>query len=298
VFARQEDIVNRTATGELTVVGTGIGLAGNMTAATESAIVHAEKLVYVVADVATAAYLEELNSTAESIYPLYDESLDRIDTYYLMTEHILGYVRAGLRTCAAFYGHPGIFVFPAHEAVLRARAEGYRAEMKAAVSAEDCLFADLGIDPGRVGCQSFEATDFLVYGRIFDPHSLLVLWQVGVIGQIGFRKRFPIGTNIEVLKEALRRNYPADHPVIVYEASVLPVCDPVIRPFRLDALDPDALSPISTLVVPPIQVRRAPDIDMVRRLDIPDRYLRKREQDPSLYDPARPAAIVEWPLSA
>ncbi|WP_210266340.1 SAM-dependent methyltransferase [Mesorhizobium sp. NZP2077] len=289
--------MKQIASGELIVVGTGIGLAGNMTASTESIIIQAEKLLYVVADVATAAHLEQLNSTAESIYSLYDESLDRIDTYYKMTECILDHVRAGLKTCAAFYGHPGIFVFPAHEAVLKARTEGYRAEMKAAVSAEDCLFADLGIDPGRVGCQSFEATDFLVYDRIFDPNSLLVLWQVGVIGQIGFRRQFPIGQNIEVLKEALRAHYPADHYVIVYEASVLPVCDPVIRPFRLDKLDPSALSPISTLVVPPLSSRRGPNIDMVRRLDIPERYILKRAEDPSLYDPAKPGALVNWPAT-
>jgi hypothetical protein len=33
------------------------------------------------------------------------------------------------------------------------------------ISAEDCLFADLGIDPGIYGCQSYEATDFLANGR-------------------------------------------------------------------------------------------------------------------------------------
>jgi len=30
------------------------------------------------------------------------------------------------------------------------------------ISAEDCLFADIGVDPGIYGCQSFEATDLFV----------------------------------------------------------------------------------------------------------------------------------------
>jgi hypothetical protein len=34
--------------------------------------------------------------------------------------------------------------------------------MLPAVSAEDCLFADLGVDPGAAGCQSHEAADFLI----------------------------------------------------------------------------------------------------------------------------------------
>src|SRR2546429_6584747 len=45
----------------------------------------------------------------------------------------------------------------------QAREEGFEAEMLPAVSAEDCLFADLGVDPGDEGCQSFEATSFLLF---------------------------------------------------------------------------------------------------------------------------------------
>ena len=40
--------------------------------------------------------------------------------------------------------HPGVYVAPSHETVLRARAEGYPARMLPGISSEDCLFADLG----------------------------------------------------------------------------------------------------------------------------------------------------------
>ena len=49
--------------------------------------------------------------------------------------------------------------------------EGFNAQMLAGISAEDCLFADLGLDPGKNGCQSFEATDFLIRRRQFEPTS-------------------------------------------------------------------------------------------------------------------------------
>ena len=39
--------------------------------------------------------------------------------------------------------------------------------------AEDYMFADLAVDPSRCGCQSFEASDFLICGRIFDPTAVL-----------------------------------------------------------------------------------------------------------------------------
>ena len=87
-----------------------------------------------------------------------------------MADAIVAEVELGKTVCAVFYGHPGVFARPSHLAIERTRALGHRAEMLPAVSAEDCLFADLGVDPGD-GCQSFEATNFVVRppGGSFDP---------------------------------------------------------------------------------------------------------------------------------
>ena len=52
------------------------------------------------------------------------------------------------------------------------------------VSAEDCLVADLGVDPGEHGWQSWEATGFLLRGFRPDPTAGLVLWQVDGIGKL------------------------------------------------------------------------------------------------------------------
>lgn len=41
------------------------------------------------------------------------------------------------------------------------------------------MYADLDLDPGTHGVQSFEATDFLLYRRQIDPTSALILWQAG-----------------------------------------------------------------------------------------------------------------------
>src|SRR5216683_1496595 len=111
----------------------------------------------------------------------------RMYAYNATVEHILGCVRTGDKTVGAFYGHPGVFVYPSHEAIRRARSEGYSAKMLPGISAEDCLFADLGIDPAVCGCQTFEATDFLLHGRRIDPSSSVVLWQIGVVGDMTFK---------------------------------------------------------------------------------------------------------------
>ena len=128
----------------------------------------------------------------------------------LLTESVqAAYAKKGERVVAAFYGHPGVFVAPSHLAIAGARKEGFEARMLPGISAEDCLFADVGFDPGERGCQSFEATDFLLRKRVFDVTSPLVLWQVGVIGVRDYQKSDLWGPRgLEVLVRRLLEFYP------------------------------------------------------------------------------------------
>jgi len=93
--------------------------------------------------------------------------------------------------------------------------------MLPAVSALDCLVADLGIDPAATGLQSYEATDFIVHRRRPDTAATLVLWQIGVVGELGYA-RAPRRENLALLVDRLARAYPREHEVIVYEASPYP----------------------------------------------------------------------------
>jgi len=167
-----------------------------------------------------------------------------------MIEEILAPVRAGQRVCAAFYGHPGVFVLPSHEAIGQARREGYAARMLPGVSAEDCLFADLGLDPAAAGCQSYEATRFLERGPAIEPAAALVLWQVGVVGS-SHHTAEPVAPALDALVGALRAIYPDEHEVVVYEASPYAGVAPLVRTVPLTALA-EAVTPASTLYVPPL----------------------------------------------
>lgn len=138
-------------------------------------------MLYLLADPITTRWVGDLNASAESLHDLYVTGGERRAAYTAMVERVLSWVRRDLAVCVAFYGHPGVFVAPGHEAVRAARLEGFRAEMLPGVSTEDCLFADLGIDPAA-GCQSYEATDFLLHGRRIDTSAALVLWQADELG--------------------------------------------------------------------------------------------------------------------
>src|SRR5690606_15671130 len=134
--------------------------------------------------------------------------------------------RAGHRVCGAFYGHPGVFAEVPHRAIARARAEGLEAVMEPGISAEDCLYADVGFDPGTVGCQHYEASQFMFYHRRVDPSAWLVLWQVGIAGDRSLARRATGPTHRRLLVELLAECYPRDHEVVAYEAATLPIAAP------------------------------------------------------------------------
>jgi hypothetical protein len=254
--------------GSLAVVGTGIEAMGQMTPAARTEIENADSVFYVVSDPLTPKALAELNPSAQSLDGLYAVGKHRLRSYAAMVERVLRDVRRGLRVCFVLYGHPGVFALPAHAAVRLARAEGFRAKMLPAVSADACLIADLGIDPSA-GLQTYEATDFLVRRRSVDPAVGLVLWQVGVVGRFDLPAGGVDRQKLRVLVEVLSEIYPRGHRGILYEASVLPGFDPAIETVALRRLHLANVTSASTLYVPPA-MRAEIDPAMMRRLGIAD----------------------------
>ncbi|MEM9542945.1 MAG: SAM-dependent methyltransferase [Cyanobacteria bacterium P01_E01_bin.42] len=251
--------------GCLTIVGTGIQLVGQVTLAAKAWIEQADKVLYAVADPATAEWLRSLNPTAESL-PYNTHNQWRKQTYKEMVEVMLSAVRQELNVCAVFYGHPGVFANPTREAMKQAQEEGFRTQMLPGISASDCLFADLGVDPGQYGCQSFEATDFLIRDRQFNPRSGLILWQIGLIGNLSFFDTERVSRGLKVLTEVLEKHYHRQHEVIVYEAAVYhPVCPPIIQRMPLFKLPESQVSEVSTLYVPP-QEQTPADRSIMARL--------------------------------
>jgi uncharacterized protein YabN with tetrapyrrole methylase and pyrophosphatase domain len=252
--------------GTLTVVGTGLFGVGHATPESLAHIESAQKLFHLVVDPVSRAWIEELNPTAESLFDSYADGRFRPDSYEEMVERILAPVERGVDVCAAFYGHPGVLVHPSHEAIARARALGHTARMLPGISSEDCLFADLGVDPAARGCQSFEATDFLVRRRKFDPDSPLVLWQIGAIGVATYRNITlwsPDG--LQILADSLSERYPREHEVTVYEAPRFAISEPRLERLPLCELARARVSTSSTLYVPPAGKEAAGGSDAVSR---------------------------------
>ncbi|HSE13566.1 MAG TPA: SAM-dependent methyltransferase [Rudaea sp.] len=242
---------SRRRPGSLVCVGVGMTLGSHITPLARSHIEKADVVFMAVSDGIVELWLKEMNADVRSLQPFYRPGKSRADTYREMVDAMLAEVRAGWNVCGAFYGHPGVFALPPHEAIAMARREGFRAHMEPGVSAEDCLYADLGIDPGTFGCQHYEASQLLFYKRRIDPTAYLVIWQAGIAGDRSLA-RFSTGPAYRrLLVEVLGRDYPLDHELIIYRAATLPIRHPRIERLALGQLGEAVIELPDTIVLPP-----------------------------------------------
>lgn len=226
-------------------------LGSHITPLARSYISNADVVFTGLSDGVIELWLAKMHPDVRSLQTFYREGKPRSETYQQMVDAMLNEVRAGKRVCGAFYGHPGVFALPTHKAIEIARREGYSAHMEPGVSAEDCLYADLGLDPGKYGCQHYEASQYMLYRRRIDTAAYLVLWQVGVAGDQSLA-RFATGAAYrQVLVDVLARDYDLDHEVILYKAVTLPMHRPRIERLRLRDLPAAAVDTHVTLVIPP-----------------------------------------------
>ncbi|MDX1625341.1 MAG: SAM-dependent methyltransferase [Wenzhouxiangellaceae bacterium] len=235
--------------GALVIVGAGIQLGRHVAERALSEIRAADR-VFAMLDPFALDWLRSLRPDCENLARFYAAGRDRRETYRDMERVLVEAVRAGERTCAVFYGHPGVFADVPHGAIRAVRALGLPARMEPGISAEACLYADLGLDPGERGVISMEATQFLVHERRPDPTMLLVLWQVALAGDLALKEFSADPDRLRVLVAKLAETYAPDTETILYEAAQLPV-----QRFRADRMPLAALPEaeyreFTTLVIP------------------------------------------------
>ena len=237
--------------GNLVCVGIGMTLGAHICPIARSYIEEADVVFSGVSNGIVELWLQEMHNDVRSLQQYYSEGKSRNITYQEMIEVMLTEVRAGRKVVGAFYGHPGVFAYAPHKSIEIAKSEGFEARMIPGISAEDCLFADLGIDPGKFGCAQYEASQLMFYQRKIDPSAYLILWQVGIAGDQTLAKFSTTKAYRQVLIDLLAEDYPLEHQVILYEAAVLPIDTVRIETIALKDFINIELSQHTTMVIPP-----------------------------------------------
>ena len=249
--------------GRLVVVGSGIQFGRHVSERGLSEIRDAD-VVLCLTDPYALAMIKAMRPDVVNLGLHYAPGKDRRATYREIDAAILAQVRAGRQVCAVFYGHPGVFADVPHRVMRQVRALGLEARMEPGISAEACLYADLGMDPGHRGVQSMEATHFLCYDRQPDTTGLVLLWQVALSGDLTCTRLHAERYGLQALLDKLLRWYPADHEVILYEAAQLPIEAPRIEYLPLCALVGAQYREYTTLVIPPLDELREDPLRAVK----------------------------------
>lgn len=256
---------SRPQQGSLTAIGSGIKSAAHLTLEARAHVQGADVVLLCSADAVTDAYLHELNDNVEDLHVYYGIDVPRRQTYKAMAGRAVELVRRGKNVVMVFYGHPGVFVDPTFEAINQVRAMGLPAEMLPGISAEDCMIADLEIDPAAQGMQTYEATYYLTRGIQIDVRVPLVLWQVALVGDSSYPEDRFDSRNLGMLTKHLQELYGDDHVIVIYEAAQHPLAKARIWPIPLSELRPEHVTGISTMFVPPREPALI-DVDLVQSM--------------------------------
>lgn len=249
---------------KLVLVGSGIKTISHLTIETQTYIKNADKVLYIANEPVFSEWIKKYTKNSESLEEIYFSFERRVDVYQAITEKIITELDLYNFICVVIYGHPTIFAKPGLDAILKVKDEGVETLILPGISAEDCLFSDLAVDPGENGCYSVEAMNFVLYDRVFDPYSDLILWQIGMVGNISHSNRSISYDCLEIILEKLLDSYPSQHQTFLYEASLYPGIKSRIRSFHLNLLLKQEITSISTLYIPAIKGKKINEIILER----------------------------------
>lgn len=250
--------------GTLVVVGFGVDSISQMTTETLKWIKEADDVFASPSDPLTKSWLMKTRPDAVNLNKFYGADKPRKQTYAEQREIILASLRRGRSVCLVHYGHPGVLVEVTHAAVRAAREEGYSARMLPGISSADCLFADLGVDPGD-GCQMFEATLMMLRRQRPSKDCHVIVWQIGFVGERGWDPsgRFE-NRRVGVFADYLETVYEPTQPCLIYQAAWLPHLKPEIKNIKLADIRTSEFPLMATLYIPPVEIFR--DVEMEKKL--------------------------------
>lgn len=258
-----------TNTKKIAIVGSGIKTLSHLTTEAKAYITGADKVLHLVNEPMMQEWLEQNAKASRNLDEAYFSFDKRLDTYQALAKTIIDEFNHHDFICFVLYGHPTIFATIGLEALALAEQKQMTIEhvIIPGISAQDCLFADLKVDPGDSGCYSIDVNDLLLFDKTIEPHSHLILWQIGMIGNCGKPSYDVSRGNLLFLKERLLEYYPLNQKIYLYEASLYPAIAPKIECSILEKLEQLPFTPISSLYIKPLP---QPDIneEALKRLGI------------------------------
>ena len=225
-----------------------------MTYEAQRAIKSSDCVLYLLNEPAIKKWVEDNSNKAYSLDAIYFSNEKRKDSYSRIEKEVEFFLERYDHVCFVTYGNPVFFSSFTSNIVNSLKKKEINIEIMPAISALDCLYADLAIDPSEQGLQSFEATSFLLNDQNFSTDTPLVIWQVGVIGitdiikqETDLRKR---AKYIDLFIDKLTQSYSPSHECYHYVASQYPGVQSNVVKLTLNDLRLFDVDRLATLFIP------------------------------------------------
>jgi uncharacterized protein YabN with tetrapyrrole methylase and pyrophosphatase domain len=198
----------------------------------------------------------------------YAEDKHREQTYREMASRVIDSALKKRPVAFAVYGHPTIYAYPPFLVREMAAQLGLKVKILPGISAMDCLFADLAIDPSVNGIQMFEATDILLRRHQLNSSAATLVWQIGSVCTALYSTTVSTPSRFFGFRDYLLSFYPGDHKVYSYFANPHPMLKAEIHEFTVEELPEFAeiLHAAVTLYIPPAKIIREFDSDIAEVL--------------------------------
>lgn len=247
----------------------GIGMLGQhqLTREVEAALRRCKEIFVLHYEPTLIKYFAEFCPNVIDLSSSYQQGAAREKIYETIGHRVLMAGQANPPVGLALYGHPVVFVSPTNVIVRQSEALGLRTKVLPGISAMDCLFVDLNLDPAADGLQMYEATDMLLRQRPVQPDVPCLIWQIGSVGNLRYstEPNFLKPEYLTRLKDYLLRFYPGEHEAVIAVTPVIPIAKPKLLRVVLRELDKmyDRISSVDTLFIPPTHHRQVSDVEFL-----------------------------------
>jgi uncharacterized protein YabN with tetrapyrrole methylase and pyrophosphatase domain len=241
----------------------GLGMVGprQITKEGDAALRKCSRVFALHYDDTVTDYLATVSSSVSKLVGFYEEGVSRSVTYERISTTVLDAAMEAPPVAFAVYGHPLVFVAPTKIIQQEGARRGLRVKTLPGISAMDCLFIDLGLDPAVDGLQMYEATDLLLRERPLQSDVPCLLWQIGALETIFYVPQQSRPERFTRLRNYLTRFYAPEHEVVVALTPTLPIANPKLLKCRLDELETASarINGAETLYIPPVTQRHIKD---------------------------------------
>jgi uncharacterized protein YabN with tetrapyrrole methylase and pyrophosphatase domain len=255
---------------DIYIVGLGIVAVRHVTREVEAALRRSNEILFLAKAFGIDDYLRRMCPRVTDLHSAaYSEGGGRLNSYHVMAARVLDAAIKHPPVTFALYGHPMVFVYPSRQILEAAGILGLRVQVLPGISAMDCLFVDLALDPALEGLQMYEATDLLLRERPLQPDVPCLLWQVGAVETRLYTEARSRPERFTRIKNYLLRFYPPDHKVIAVYSATHPFARSHLTAFALNDIETvhEKLHQSVTLYVPSVTARPIANQQLLAQID-------------------------------